>query len=45
VRSAAAGRSPWEGGEVEMVTEKIFEATLSISAPWYIAGMSFEPTV
>jgi transposase len=27
-----------------MVTEKIFEAALSISSPWYIAGMSFEPT-
>jgi transposase len=25
-----------------MVTEKIFEAALSISTPWYIAGMSFE---
>lgn len=27
-----------------MVTEKIFEAALSISSPWYIAGMSFEPS-
>jgi transposase len=27
-----------------MVTEKIFEAALSISTPWYIAGMSFEPS-
>jgi transposase len=26
-----------------MVTEKIFEAALGISAPWYIAGLSFEP--
>jgi transposase len=26
-----------------MVTEKIFEAALSISTPWYIAGMNFEP--
>lgn len=25
-----------------MVTEKIFEAALSISSPWYIAGMNFE---
>ncbi len=27
-----------------MVTEKIFEAALSISSPWYIAGMNFEPS-
>jgi transposase len=26
-----------------MVTEKIFEAALGISKPWYIAGMAFEP--
>ncbi len=26
-----------------MVTEKIFEAALNISAPWYIAGINFEP--
>jgi hypothetical protein len=26
-----------------MVTEKIFEAALGISAPWYIAGLKFEP--
>jgi len=26
-----------------MVTEKIFEAALGISAPWYIAGLGFEP--
>lgn len=25
-----------------MVTEKIFEAALSISSPWYIAGMNFD---
>ena len=25
-----------------MVTEKIFEAALGISSPWYIAGMVFE---
>ena len=27
-----------------MVTEKIFEAALGISSPWYIAGMNFEPS-
>ena len=27
-----------------MVTEKIFEAALSIGSPWYIAGMNFEPS-
>jgi Zn-dependent metalloprotease len=27
-----------------MVTEKIFEAALSISSHWSIAGMSFEPS-
>ena len=27
-----------------MVTEKIFEAALGISAPWYIAGLNFEPS-
>lgn len=27
-----------------MVTEKIFESALGISAPWYIAGMNFEPS-
>ena len=26
-----------------MVTEKIFEAALNISSPWYIAGINFEP--
>jgi transposase len=26
-----------------MVTEKIFEAALNITAPWYIAGINFEP--
>lgn len=26
-----------------MVTEKIFEAALGISDPWYIAGLNFEP--
>lgn len=26
-----------------MVTEKIFEAALGIGAPWYIAGLNFEP--
>jgi transposase len=26
-----------------MVTEKIFESALGISAPWYIAGLKFEP--
>jgi len=26
-----------------MVTENIFEAALNISAPWYIAGINFEP--
>ena len=29
--------------KLDMVTEKIFEAALNISAPWYIAGMNFEP--
>ncbi len=27
-----------------MVTEKIFEAALGISSPWFIAGMNFEPS-
>ena len=27
-----------------MVTEKIFETALGISSPWFIAGMSFEPS-
>lgn len=27
-----------------MVTEKIFESALGISAPWYIAGLTFEPS-
>jgi len=27
-----------------MVTEKIFESALGISSPWFIAGMSFEPS-
>ena len=27
-----------------MVTEKMFEAALGISSPWYIAGMNFEPS-
>jgi transposase len=27
-----------------MVTEKIFESALGISAPWFIAGMNFEPS-
>jgi transposase len=27
-----------------MVTEKIFESALGISAPWFIAGMHFEPS-
>ena len=27
-----------------MVTERIFEAALSIGSPWYIAGMNFEPS-
>jgi len=27
-----------------MVTEKIFEAALGISTPWFIAGMNFEPS-
>jgi hypothetical protein len=26
-----------------MVTEKIFETALGISAPWFIAGMNFDP--
>lgn len=27
-----------------MATEKIFEAALGISTPWYIAGLNFEPS-
>jgi transposase len=27
-----------------MTTEKIFEAALGISSPWYIAGLNFEPS-
>ena len=27
-----------------MVTEKIFEAALGISSPWFIAGMNFQPS-
>lgn len=27
-----------------MVTDKIFEAALGISSPWFIAGMNFEPS-
>jgi transposase len=27
-----------------MVTEKIFETALGVSAPWYIGGLSFEPS-
>lgn len=27
-----------------MVTEQIFEAALGVSSPWYIGGMSFEPS-
>lgn len=29
-------------GKVEVVTEKIFEAALSIGTPWYIAGINFD---
>jgi transposase len=29
---------------LRMVTEKIFEAALGISSPWFIAGMNFEPS-
>jgi hypothetical protein len=31
-------------GRVDVVTEKIFEAALGISSPWFIAGMNFEPS-
>jgi hypothetical protein len=27
-----------------VVTEKIFESALGISSPWFIAGISFDPT-
>jgi len=27
-----------------MVTDKVFEAVLGISSPWFIAGMNFEPS-
>ena len=41
----AAGTIPRTvDGRVGMVTDKIFEAALGVSSPWFIAGMSFEPS-